>query len=286
MSFTAAAVGDMVCDPTDPGVGSATECKAKEVSDIAVSLQPDVFFGLGDYVYEVPKADAYRDVYGPSWGRLKDITVPALGNQEYKVHKANTFRAYFGDRAGPDLGYWSTEYGAWHIAVLNSNCTVVVGGCAKDSPQQKWLDADLAAHPDQCTVVLMHHPRWSTGIAGPDGRLADLFDTMVAHRADVLLSGHEADYERFPLLNGDGATDPQGTRQFVVGTGGQVVYNPGLGDAPWRNKGHLVASEFSEFDQHGVLELKMNPDSYTWAFHALDGKILDSGTTACHHGGA
>ena len=201
------------------------------------------------------------------------------------MHKANTFRAYFGDRAGPDLGYWSTEYGAWHIAVLNSNCTVVVGGCAKDSPQQKWLDADLAAHPDQCTVVLMHHPRWSTGIAGPDGRLADLFDTMVAHRADVLLSGHEADYERFPLLNGDGATDPRAP--------GSSSWAPAARSCTTRARRCALAEQRPSRGQR-VLRVrpargagaKMNPDSYTWAFHALDGKILDSGTTACHHGGA
>lgn len=276
------AVGDMVCDPTDPGVGSSTECKSQEVSDIAVGLQPDGFLGLGDYVYEVPKTDTYQEVYAPSWGRLRDITVPALGNQEYKVHKANTFRTYFGERAGPALGYWSTEFGQWHVVVLNTNCTVVTGGCAQGSPQQKWLDADLAASAAKCTVVLMHHPRWSTGLAGPDGRLQDMFATMVDHKVDVVLSGHEAHYERFGTLNADGAANPAGTRQFVVGTGGQVVYEPGEGDAPWRNKGNMVASEFSDFTQHGVLELTLAPDSYSWAFHSLDQGVTDSGTTPCH----
>ncbi len=275
------AVGDMVCDPSDPGVGSATECKSQEVSDIAVGLSPDAFLGLGDYVYEVPKADTYSSVYAPSWGRLRDITVPALGNQEYKVHKANTFHSYFGALSGPDEGYWSTELGQWHVVVLNSNCTVVVGGCAADSPQQKWLAADLAANPNQCTVVLMHHPRWSTGVDGPDGRLADLFSTMVDGKVEIVLSGHEADYERFGTRDADGNPIPGGTRQFVVGTGGQVVYQPGVGDAPWRNKGHQVASEFADFTHHGVLELTLAPTSYSWEFHSLDAGPTDSGTATC-----
>ena len=216
----AVAVGDMVCDPTDPGVGSVDECKAQEVSDVAVSVTPDAFLGLGDYVYEIPKTDTYNDVYAPSWGRLRDITLPALGNQEYKVHEANTFRTYFGERAGPEQGYWSTEFGRWHVVVLNSNCTVVIGGCKQDSPQQKWLAEDLAANSAKCTVVLMHHPRWSTGLGGPDGRLDDLFATMVDNKVELVLSSHEAHYERFGTLDAAGAPSPTGTRQFVVGTGG------------------------------------------------------------------
>lgn len=277
----AVAVGDMVCDPTDPAVGSEDDCKSQEVSDIAVGLAPDAFLGLGDYVYEVPKSDTYASDYAPSWGRLRDITVPALGNQEYKVHKANTFRTYFGERAGPELGYWSTEFGQWHLVVLNSNCTVVTGGCADGSPMQQWLAEDLAAHPDQCTAVLMHHPRWSTGLGGPDGRLQDLFATMVDNNVEMVLSGHEAHYERFGTLDADGKPTPDGTRQFVVGTGGQVVYEPGEGDAPWRNKGRVVESEFRDFTQHGVLELTLEPGSYSWAFHSLDNGVIDSGTAAC-----
>jgi hypothetical protein len=278
----AVAVGDMVCDPSDPGVDSETDCKSQEVSDIAVGLNPDAFLGLGDYVYEVPKTDTYNTVYAPSWGRLRDITLPALGNQEYKVHKANTFRTYFGERSGPDAGYWSTEFGQWHVVVLNTNCTVVVGGCAEGSPQQKWLAEDLASHPAQCTVVLMHHPRWSTGLGGPDGRLQDMFATMVDNKVELVLSGHEAHYERFGTLDADGAPTPEGTRQFVVGTGGQVVYEPGEGDAPWRNKGNMVKSEFVDFTQHGVLELTLAPDSYDWAFHSLDNGVTDSGSAPCH----
>lgn len=279
--FRAVAVGSMVCDAKDPGIETTDQCKAQEVSDIAVSLQPDVFFGLGDYVFEVPKKDTYADSYGPSWGRLREITVPTLGNQEYKVHEANTFRNYFAERAGPSLGYWSTDYGKWHIVVLNSNCTVVVGGCLDGSPQQKWLAADLAANSSKCTVALMHHPRWSTGLLGPDPRLQDFFATMANAHVEMVLSSHEHHYERFPLLGADGKPNPGGTRQFIVGTGGQVVYEPGVGDAPWRAKAKMEPSEFVDFNHLGVLELTMRPDDYTWAFHAMDGTILDSGTTPC-----
>ncbi|MEI2715461.1 MAG: metallophosphoesterase [Candidatus Nanopelagicales bacterium] len=286
-SVTVVAAGDMACDAKDPAMKKKNrdmnQCRFKEVSDIAVSLQPDALLGLGDYQYEVPKAEAYQDIYGPTWGRLRSITLPAIGNQELKVFEANTFRQYFGERAGPPEGYWSTELGRWHVVVLNSNCTVVIGGCGEGSPQQIWLTEDLAANDSKCTLAIMHHPRWSTGIAGPDGRTDALYRTLDQGGVDILLSGHEADYERFGQLDADGNPSMEGVRQFVVGTGGQAVYRPEQGAAPWRNKGVLIESEYADFEHHGVLELQLDPDRYSWAFHSLDTKkpITDSGSSPC-----
>jgi hypothetical protein len=249
---------------------------------MAVELHPYAFIGLGDYQYELPTTTGYEEVYGPAWGRLRDRTFPVLGNQEYKVNDANTFRAYFGDRAGPEEGYYSTQIGTWHVVFLNSNCKVVTGGCATGSPQQKWLAADLAATTARCTMAVWHHPRWSNGIAGSDQRLTDLYRTLLDNRVDVLLSGHEANYERFGPLDGSGAPDPAGVRQFVVGTGGQVTYDPAEGDAPWRDEAAPIPSEFLDSDHHGLLRLTLNPDSYDWEFLALGAGVLDSGSASCH----
>ena len=43
---------------------------------------------------------------------------------------------------------------------------------------------------------------------------------MVTSGVDLYFSGHDADYERFPAMDGDGNPWPLGTRQFVIGTGG------------------------------------------------------------------
>jgi hypothetical protein len=284
---TVVAAGDMICDPKDPamtdGLPNGDDCRFQEVSDMAMELKPYALLGLGDYVYEVPKAETFNTLYDKSWGRLRDRTLPALGNQELKVHEANTFRDYFGDRSGPETGYWSTQVGRWHVVVLNSNCTVVIGACSEGSPQQEWLANDLAKNPNQCTLALMHHPRWSTGLAGPDGRTQDLYQTMYDNGVDLVLSGHEADYERFGRLDPAGKSDPAGVRQFVVGTGGQAVYAPEEGVAPWRNKGNLIASEYRQTEFHGFLQLDLHPDGYEWAYHALnsDERVLDSGAEQC-----
>lgn len=284
------AAGDMVCAPEDPGIGDG--CRYQEVSDLAVAQQPDVMFGLGDYVYEVPKADSYRDDYGPSWGRLRDITIPVVGNQEFKVNKANTFHEYFGDRAGGTDNYWRTRTGKWDVFVLNSNCTVVVGGCTEGSPQYRWLAEELAAGTSKCTVALWHHPRWSNGIAGADARMDDLVRLLSDNGVDLGLAAHESNYERFTQLDGNGQPSSTGMRHFVVGTGGQTTYLPEEGDADWRNRQTSAGSEYFTGSHHGFLELNLKADSYSWQFWALDVEpdesgtwqpaVIDSGETACN----
>jgi hypothetical protein len=171
--------------------------------------------------------------------------------------------------------------------VLNSNCTTVVGGCAEGSPQYDWLRADLAAASSRCVVATWHHPRFSNGIAGPDKRTLDLYAALVEYDVELVLSGHEAHYERFGRLDQLGRPDQRGPRQFVVGTGGQVTYEPTVGDAPWRQKLAPVASEASTFTDHGVLLLTLREGDYSWEFRGLDprdprGTVLDSGSDSCH----
>ena len=104
---------------------------------------------------------------------------------------------------------------------LNSNCSFVPGGCAAGSPQEQWLKDDLAAHPNECTLAYWHHPRFSSGIHGDDASVAPFWDALYQAGADVVLNGHDHDYERFAPQNPSGQADPtQGISEFVVGTGG------------------------------------------------------------------
>ncbi len=279
------AVGDMACMPTDPkyndGEGTDGECKAMAVSDAALALKPDLLLGLGDYQYEVASEADWQAAYAPTWGRLKDITIPAIGNQELKVHKANSYLSFFGERAIPEPGYASYEVGSWHVVALNTNCTVVEGGCGAESPQVAWLKEDLAANAGRCIAVLGHHPRWSNGIAGPDSRIDPLWATMTDGGVTLYLSGHEADYERFPPLDRGHRPDPNGVRQFVVGTGGQSLYEPQEGDAPWRETFDPVPSDVFDATHDGFLELTLDDGGYSYAFVTTDGTVTDSGTAAC-----
>ncbi|MGV1003623.1 MAG: metallophosphoesterase family protein [Candidatus Nanopelagicales bacterium] len=286
---TVVAVGDMACDPRDPGLTDDPRletCRELDVSNLALKAAPAAFLGLGDYQYEIPSAESYEKIYGPSWGRLRDITIPALGNQEYKVHDANTFYEYFGERAGPvsGQGYWATQVGAWQVLVLNSNCIALLGGCAKGSPQQLWLEQTLSTTHYRCRVALWHHPRWSVGIGGPDDSLGALYQTLFDHQVTLLLTGHEADYERFPALDPKGRKFRTGVVQFVVGTGGQAVYDPLPEDSVWPDAPDLIAPKplFTNFTESGFLRLELNPTSYSWEFVGITSGVLDQGTSQCN----
>lgn len=286
-----AAAGGMACASSDPrfadGKGTDGWCEQAAVSDLVVDRDLDAVFGLGDYQYEEARSDDYDTVYGPTWGRVRSITLPALGNQEYKVHDANTFTDYFGSRSPKaDEGWYSYDLGQWHVVVLNSNCALA-GGCDADSPQLQWLEADLAADDHACTVAYWHHPRWSTGLYGGDSRTDVFWRTLAAHGADVVLAAHEHDYERFQPLDAEGQQADDGITSFVVGGGGQAVYGPdetaGGGDLAPERRRQAAASAVRIDDRQGVLLLTLADGSFEWQFVGTDGAVLDEGTQQCNH---
>jgi len=229
---------------------------------------------LGDNAYEAGTAAEFATCYDPTWGRQKARTHPAIGNHEYGVAKASGYFGAFGASAGEaPLGWYSYEVGDWHVVVLNSNCEVV--GCAAGGTQEKWLREDLAAHPSLCTLAYWHHPRFSSGSThGPTPGVAPLYTALYDAGVDVILSGHEHNYERFAPLDPAGKPDDvRGIRQFVVGTGGRSHYPFGP---------PLAGSQVRNDNTYGLLALTLRVDSYQWQFVPEAGKsFTDSGSTNC-----
>ena len=223
-----AAAGDIACDPVSPsfnaGAGTPTECQQRAVSDAIIAGAYNAVLPLGDEQYNNGTAAQFAASYDPTWGRFKAISHPAIGNHEYGTPTLYYF-TYFGAAAGdPAKGYYSYDLGSWHVVVLNSNCARIDGGfgCIPGSPQETWLRADLAAHPARCTLAYFHHPRFSTGQAGDDLDMSTIWSDLVAAGVEVVLTGHDHEYERFAPQNGAGARDDaHGAREFVVGTGGE-----------------------------------------------------------------
>jgi hypothetical protein len=188
------------------------------------------------------------------------------GNHEYETKQAAGYFAYFGAVAGQaGEGWYSYSVGAWHVVALNSECGAI-GGCGAGSPELAWLVADLAAHPAECTLAYWHHPRWSSGPHGSSDLTEALWDTLAAAGADVVLSGHDHDYERFKPIDG--------IREFVVGTGGRSLY-------AWPGS-PLPETEVRANDTYGLLELTLGEGEYSWRFiPAAGGSFTDSGAGQC-----
>lgn len=261
-SITVAAAGDIACTPERaPAPG---ECQQAATAALAASLGADVVIAVGDLQYERGKAEDYTASYDASWGGLKAITRPVPGNHEYTGGRAAGYFGYFGAAAhGPD-GWYSFDAGGWHLVVLNSVCDAV-GGCGEGSRQLQWLRDDLAANDQRCILAAWHHPRWSSGPHGSDDTFEPFWRTLAEAGADVVVSGHDHLYERFEPSGG--------VVQFVVGTGGRSLY-PSLARAP--RSAAIAASGF------GVLELRLRPGGYDFAFRPVPGfEFDDRGVAAC-----
>ena len=219
---------------------------------------------LGDTVYERGTDDEYSRCYDPTWGRFRDRTRPVVGNHEYGTENAAGYFRYFGARAHPPNGWYSFDYGGWHVIALNSNCRAA-GGCRAGSPQERWLRDDLSAHRARCTLAAMHHPRFSSGLHGSDHSLADLWRALADAHADVVLAGHDHHYERFSLRDG--------IRMFVVGTGGRSHY-PVVRRLAW--------SRAIDWRTYGILALRLRRDGYSWRFvPERGGTFRDAGSALC-----
>ena len=145
------------------GAGNVSRCGAPGADATALLLDsvPGTVFALGDAAYPDGTPAQYQSCYDPTWGRQKARTSPAPGNRDYDSSaSAAGYFGYFGAAAGDAAtgGYYSYDVGAWHVIVLNSNYHRVA--TAVGSPQEQWLQADLAAHTGQCTLAMWHHPRF------------------------------------------------------------------------------------------------------------------------------
>jgi PKD repeat protein len=269
------------------GAGDIADCgktSDEKVADLIGSMldgDPSAeVFTAGDNVYDNGTAQEYRDCYGPNWGQFKDRTWAALGNHEYNTGTADPSFDYFTiggvERIGPrDKGYYSLDRGDWHIVMLNSNTSYVP--MKAGSAQEQWLRADLAATDKSCILAVFHHPRFyscSSGTCTPSSGMATAWNVLYEFGADVIINGHRHHYERFAPQDPAGNPDPDGIREFVVGTGGVGVSSPPV---PAANTEVIAPA-----NSFGVIRLTLRPGAYDWEFVGIPGvSFTDSGTGSC-----
>ena len=268
-------------DPVVVAAGDIADCRTEgdeATARLVGRIDGTTVLPLGDQAYPEGTAQDYQECYEPSWGRFKERTRPVPGNHEYDTPGAEGYFDYFGKAAGdPAKGYYSFNLGdEWHLVALNSNCGEI-DGCGYASEQLRWLEADLAANKDKsCTLAYMHHPRFSSGVKhGGTPWIEPLWEALYEGGAEVVLSGHEHNYERFAPQNRGGREDAElGIRQFVVGTGGRG-HHPILDP--------IANSEVQNDETHGVLKLTLRPEGYEWRFVPVEGESFsDSGSASCH----
>jgi chitodextrinase len=272
--------GDIACATDDPnfdgGVGTTSACRMLATSNLLVNNGFAAVLPLGDEQYNSGSLSQFLGSYDLSWGRVRSISRPVVGNHEYGTSGASGYFSYYGASAGdPSKGYYSFDVGSWHLVALNSNCTKIAGGCDAGSPQETWLRNDLAAHPAQCTLAFDHHARWSSGHDGDNLFMQAMWQDLYNANVELFLSGHSHDYERYAPQNASGGLDnTRGVRQFVVGTGG--AFFTGMSAIDPNSQVHNNTT-------YGILKLTLRPASYDWQFVPVAGQTFtDSGSAACH----
>jgi chitodextrinase len=285
-----AAAGDIACDPTSSsfngGLGTSGSCHAMKTSNMLVNGGFAAVLPLGDNQYYCGGYQGFMQSYDASWGRVKPISYPAVGNHEYLTSggtgcdptgKGLGYFQYFGSAAGnPSQGYYSYNVGTWHLIALNSNCGSA-GGCSASSAQGKWLVADLAAHQNVCTLAYWHIPLYSSG-GRANGNSKYFWQALYAAHADVILSSHDHTYERFAPQDPYGHLDAaSGIREFIVGTGGA---NHTSFTTVFAN------SEVRDSTSFGIMEMTLHPTGYDWNFVPdSGGTFTDAGSGTCHSSG-
>jgi hypothetical protein len=246
----------------------------------SIAKVPNAVFTLGDNAYSSGTTAEFNQCFAPSWGDPQKGIIkslhPSPGNHEYQTLNAAPYYKYFGTTAGDEgRGYYSYDVGAWHMVVVNSE--IIVSSAFTDSSRQAqmdWVEKDLKAHKKLCTIAYWHNPRFSSGWHGSDRRFIPMWRILYDNDVDLVLNGHDHDYERFRPMTPEGLTDTtRGITEIVVGTGGEEL----------RGFSNINANSLYRIEgRAGVLLLTLGAAEYRSAFIEIGGRVWDQSGGKCH----
>jgi acid phosphatase type 7 len=272
-------VGDIASCTQKLAIGTAHLVDSVVLADSLAKVD-DAVFTLGDNAYTSGTTAQFANCFTPTWGdpkkRIMTKLHPTPGNHEYYTALAGPYFQYFGTAAGPiGQGYYSYDVGAWHVVVVNSE--IVVDASFTDSArkaQMDWVEKDLKAHKKLCTLAYWHHPRFSSGWHGSDPQFGPLWQLLYDNDVDLVLAGHDHDYERFRPMTPRGAVDTaRGITEIVAGTCGEELrgFSTILPNSTYRIEGRA-----------GVLLLTLGKAEYRSAFLEIGGRVWDQSGGKCH----
>jgi hypothetical protein len=303
-----AAVGDIACSklPDD----RLKRCRYDAVGAQVTGGNYDAFLALGDLQYLKGGYDSFRTYYDRYFGAVKDITKPVPGNHETYTPYMAGYMKYFGDTVFhkgdylTNAGFYSYDLGSWHMVALNSQLCRgstydyatggrmpiarnpnVLEGCGPGDSMYEWLKADLQLHPSTCTLVYYHHPLLYRNeyVEGPywpgpfHYSMIPMWELMDEQGVDVVLNGHEHNYQRFSPQDANGTPVQDGITEFIVGTGGSThTYFKRSFEPP----AAYVAGTDSSF---GILDMTLHDGGYDFSFLPAQGEpaYKDSGSGTC-----
>lgn len=216
---------------------------------------------LGDNCYDSqPIADQINANYSAEKAAGK--LMPALGNHEFSDpcgggRAASGYLAYF--TLPNNERYYDYVKGPVHFFAMNS--ATEPDGNTKNSKQARWLRSRLSKSTSPWNIVYFHHPPYSSGYHRSSEFMRWPFEQW---GADVVMSGHEHDYERVHQdANKDGVILPY----FVSGMGGESR----------RTFGGTVAGSVKRYSGgDGALFVTATATSLSFEFRNTAGSVIDT----------
>lgn len=255
------------------GDGADGALNASRVTDLIASWNPNLFAYLGD-VYERGTPTEFTNWYGRNtlYGRFRPVTNPVIGNHENLTPNSSGYFDYWDNVPN----YYSVHTAGWHLLYIDSTGTF--GQTSTSSAQYQWIASELATSQSPCTMALFHHPAWTIGPSdnsGDPGRMRNIWALLANNGVDVVLAGHDHDYQRWHPLDANGNISSSGTTGFVVGTGGHGIQEF------IRTDSRVAAGFDTSPAAFGALRLELNPTGAAYQFVDVDGRTLDSGAVQC-----
>ena len=199
----------------DAGTGGRDQFRvAREMAETYKEQPFSLLLTAGDNVYGGDVVDRAPDVIDKPYKPLFDAGVefhPALGNHD--VDDSDDLAETLSTLGIPHRYYYFTD-GPVDFFALDSNRV--------DGPQIEWLRERLSCSDSLWQVVYFHHPLYSSGKHGSDIGLRHALEPVLREGgADIVLTGHDHDYQR---------STPQHGIVHVVTGGGSNVRSVGSGD--------------------------------------------------------
>lgn len=238
------------------------------VSQMVHSWNPDFIITLGDNNYDFG-ADStidsnigqyYHDYIRPYFGVFGNEApfnkfFPCMGNHDWY---SDSGHAYFNFFTLPgNERYYDYVKGNCHFFVLNSD-PIEPDGITAQSIQANWLKTKLLQSTARFKIVYFHHPPYSSG---QHGNTADLQWPFKDWGANVVLCGHEHNYER------------------LVGEDGMTYFINGVGGKDYREFAAIVPESRYRFTGNfGAMLITSYRDSLNFKFYAYPDSLKDDTT--------
>ena len=238
----------------------------RAVAHLVAQWHPDIILTTGDNDY--PAGDAttldqnigqyYHAFIAPYHHQLGTrATVnrffPALGNHDWYTAGAKPYVNYF--TLPGNERYYTFSRGPVQFFALDSD-PHEPDGTMSDSPQGQWLQRQLQASHACWKIVYFHHPPYSSGTK--HGSSAWMQWPFRQWGVDVVLSGHEHNYERLEV---------DGLLYVVNGAGGSSLYPFGP---------PLAGSQVRYNADYGALSVEASPSRLTFQFVTQTGQVVDA----------